>query len=412
MWWQGDVAMIDSDFSSANEDRTVFLIPAENLEKFEAAMAKLSKRSMRLTGLPIEPFIFSHEDKRLSDGHVHRVYSILLTVDAPKIGGWTFLARIDHANEAGTIIRPVPNVGVQLPERFRTAEPVCEHCNVKRMRRDTFVLHCNEANEFKQVGSTCLADFLGHDVGKEIRRAELLGYALEIGAGFGIDRMVGGDLRFVAVEDYLRHCALMIRRYGWVSRAASNASNGKMQSTSSEAWGNMFPLREMADRAIPLTDDDKALAVASLEWARGLAEKDSKNDYEHNISVIAVSEMMEPRSSGLAASIVSGYLREQGRLEHRQSLRERTANSKHIGAVGERVELNAVVISRRSFDGNYGTVYLYRFLTEHGDVVTWFASGWQENVGDGSKVHIRGTVKKHDEYEGVHQTVLTRCKLS
>jgi hypothetical protein len=102
---------------------------------------------------------------------------------------------------------------------------------------------------------------------------------------------------------------------------------------------------------------------------------------------------------------------EQGSLEHRQSLRERSANSKHIDAVGGRVDLTAKVISRRSFDGKHGTVYLYRFLTENGDVVKWFASGRQENAGSGSEVHIRGTVKKHEEYKGIQQTVLTRCTL-
>jgi hypothetical protein len=102
---------------------------------------------------------------------------------------------------------------------------------------------------------------------------------------------------------------------------------------------------------------------------------------------------------------------EQGSLEHRQSLRERTANSRHIDVVGERVDLTAEVFSRRSFTGKYGTVYRYSFVTENGDVVKWFASGRQENTGNGSKVQIRGTVKKHEEYKGMQQTILTRCKL-
>ncbi len=46
---------------------------------------------------------------------------------------------------------------------------------------------------------------------------------------------------------------------------------------------------------------------------------------------------------------------------------------------------------------------------ENGNVYVWFASG--NFVPDlGSHYHIKGTVKKHDDYKGDKQTILTRCK--
>ena len=57
----------------------------------------------------------------------------------------------------------------------------------------------------------------------------------------------------------------------------------------------------------------------------------------------------------------------------------------------------------------YGTTFLYRFVDDAGNVFVWKASG-AYNVFDG--VTIKGTVKDHSEYQGVKQTVLTRCKIA
>ncbi len=45
------------------------------------------------------------------------------------------------------------------------------------------------------------------------------------------------------------------------------------------------------------------------------------------------------------------------------------------------------------------------------NVFTWFASGYQ-NLKRGDRVSVRGTIKKHDEYQGTKQTILTRCKVT
>jgi len=44
-----------------------------------------------------------------------------------------------------------------------------------------------------------------------------------------------------------------------------------------------------------------------------------------------------------------------------------------------------------------------------GNHLTWFASGSDMEVGNTYK--LLGTIKKHDEYNGVKQTILTRCKV-
>lgn len=282
------------------EARTIFEIPAENMEKFEAQIAKLSARSVKLGMDPITPFTFSHEEKQIANStRTHRVYSVMLTAEAPRLNGWTFVARLDHANETGTIIRMVPNTGVELPVAYRHAETRCDHCGVNRYRRDTFVVRNDETGAFKQVGSTCLVDFLGHDPLKIAKRAELLSYAYECSRGF--ERFVGGDMRYISLEDFLQEAAYFCRTRGWVSRKTANETG--LVATKTRVLDTING--GLYCEATIITDEDRVLAAEALEAAQAITEP--RNDYEHNLSVIANATMIEPRSAGVAAAIVGVF---------------------------------------------------------------------------------------------------------
>ena len=285
-----------------DDARTIFEIPAENMAKFEAQIAKLSKKSVKLLGQEIKPFVFSHEEKELSDKLMHRVYSVMLTAEIPQIIGWTFVARLDHSNETGTVVRMVPNAGA-LPEQYRHAvSTTCDHCGHKRYRRDTFVIRCDETGEHKQVGSTCLQDFFGaNDPSKIAKYAELLGYAYECGRGG--EHFVGGDLRWLEVEEFCAHAAMAVASYGWVSAGAAY-QNDRLTSTRERSFETML---HSVPKITP-SPENYALAEEALAWAVSLRDqKAALSDWEHNINVVASATMMEARSAGLAASIVGVY---------------------------------------------------------------------------------------------------------
>lgn len=62
-----------------------------------------------------------------------------------------------------------------------------------------------------------------------------------------------------------------------------------------------------------------------------------------------------------------------------------------------------------SWDSQYGTTYLYKFVSANGYVFTWKTTKRLdvENVRG-----LVGTVKNRSEYNGWKQTELTRCKVS
>lgn len=83
--------------------------------------------------------------------------------------------------------------------------------------------------------------------------------------------------------------------------------------------------------------------------------------------------------------------------------------SNWVGEVGEKIEIDVTVDSVRTVNGYYGTTYLYKLIDTDGNDLTWFAT---RPALDGlTNIKIKGTVKKHDEYNGNKQTLLTRVKV-
>ena len=82
--------------------------------------------------------------------------------------------------------------------------------------------------------------------------------------------------------------------------------------------------------------------------------------------------------------------------------------STHQGNLGDRLDLRLWVTRVINLgDTQYGTKFMFLFSDEQENQYTWTTSvnkSWE--VGD--TVHVKGTVKSHDTYQGVSQTCLTR----
>ena len=81
------------------------------------------------------------------------------------------------------------------------------------------------------------------------------------------------------------------------------------------------------------------------------------------------------------------------------------------GQDGEKVSLTLTYTGSAHFDTCYGTTYVHNFENEKGNAFVWkTGNGINSNRGDA--VTISGTIKEHNEYRGIKQTVLTRCKIA
>jgi len=85
--------------------------------------------------------------------------------------------------------------------------------------------------------------------------------------------------------------------------------------------------------------------------------------------------------------------------------------SVYVGDKKDRIEFDAHVVGVYGSEGFYGHTDIVKFRDLAGNMFTWFASGYT-GLEREDRISIKGTVKQHDEYRGVKQTVLTRCKFT
>lgn len=99
-------------------------------------------------------------------------------------------------------------------------------------------------------------------------------------------------------------------------------------------------------------------------------------------------------------------------LKRAAAIRERQAvdaQSAFVGEEGDRLDLEVKVEFTKGFDGDYGVSYLNKMRDADGNIFVTFTN---KTFGDkGDVVKLRGTVKGHEERDGIRQTKLTRCKV-
>lgn len=85
--------------------------------------------------------------------------------------------------------------------------------------------------------------------------------------------------------------------------------------------------------------------------------------------------------------------------------------SEHVGQIGDKIELDVRHVRTGSYSTQFGITDVHTFEDADGNNFVWKTSAYADFEG-GAKLHIKATIKDHDEYNGVKQTILTRCKVS
>lgn len=410
------------------DEITIYEIPSQNLAGLMEKIEKISKKSKKINGKPVvltihgdvrKPRItVTPEGRRIpvidinGNPTFNLFHKVSVTCEPVKINGWTFIATIDHQS-GGNILRCVPNVNADIPVKYRTVGPLCDHCNKIRGRKDTYLLRCDADGSFKQIGKQCVRDFIGYPVENFLAMAQCTSDAVPSDS----DSDYGGSSNssYIPVKAYLAHVSACIRAYGWCSRKES-ANRDDATPTSAAALVNMFTKRSASFTPVELIEQDFLTANDALEWAKSL---NPRSDFDHNMKVLADNQTIEHRNSGIVAYFIPGMLKakeiEFERIARKTSLG--LTNSVHVGAIGDKLNIQAVLYGYNVIEGAYGATTIYKFRGDDGNVYTWFSSRGVEGLGSYAATHrqrvvLKGTVKSHGEYEGVKNTVLTHCKVN
>lgn len=392
----------------------IFKIPTHRLSIFTEKFATLQRKAARL-GCPVPestvgPVTYEKVTDTDIDGesytHYVEFYPVTVSGEAPRLNGWAFAAVVDYEAES-PVFRKTPALGdVELPERYRSMGPVCEHCRQHRARTETFIV-IHEDGRFCQVGRQCLKDFLGHHSPEHL--AILASFEADVralceGSEDGGMSLGGGSFAPDLVW-YLAWVVMAISRWGWLSRrAAGDYATATADVAAIGCRDYIKAVREgRADRTKAPTKIHEARAVEIVEWARALGSDGVRlSDYQHNLRAICQGSIATPKNHGLIASAVVSYDIEQAR--------RRQINNEHVGTVGDvlkdvRVYVDRVLAIPMSAYG--GSRILMRDLAGH--VYTWVTNAAHPTMG--KEYALSGTIKGHNEFRGVKQTVMTRAEL-
>lgn len=310
--------------------RTFFYVPKANYAKLEREVERLSKRSQKAGGWAIELTRFGTIDGK--DGKPD-CYEVFLDAPDVRLEGYSFVAALDHSQETGNIIRMLPNTGIDaLPAIYRDVAPKCDHCQVNRMRRDTFVLVNDADGTLVQLGSSCMSDFFKTDPRAIMKLAELVGYAREAAtAAENTDFLKDGkatlrDLRFIPLEEFFLHAAKSMREErehlkfgnGFVpSRGTNPTKRAAVNSWLMHTYGELRHAPE------PFVAEDYALVEAAHQWIEKLVERrDAEkpiSQFEHNLLVVGQASVIEQRATGIAAAIVGCAERGLREIEQKEN---------------------------------------------------------------------------------------------
>lgn len=411
-----------------------FVVPVCNIARLGEKIAKLAKRAVKLgcaspvmtvgasrhvnansvpgwksdVSVDIDDSGFSFPADEPEAIELIEVADVVVSGEAPRINGWTFAATVDHDGE-DNIVRGVIE---GYPSHYRTDSATCEHCKLSRKRNETFILR-SDAGDWTRVGRSCLKDFLGHsDPMNAAAYAEILAEAMEAAGRCGDESSGSGD---PATDVFLAYVSLAIRQFGWVSRRSARERGDETTATASVAIGWLYEHRVAAkqrrdSKAPRATDADRAMAGAALAWALAIGEDGSDvGDFEHNLRAAAKRGGVGQKNVGITAYIVAGYQRAMGIVVSR-------AESQYVGEIGQRfgagkgkkaiAPLTLTVTRVVALEGQWGTSYINIMRDTAGNVVTWKTG---ECLATLATYTVTGTVKAHEEYRGMRQTVLTRC---
>lgn len=379
-------------------------IPNERMGEFLRKMEKIQAQARKLSLAEWDVVIGEKEWRRLTDKYHVDGSMVSISGQAPVLGGWRFLAKIEH-NAGGNLVKRLTG-GDNSPAEWHMCAPNCDHCGVSRDRNNTFMLENIDSGAVKQVGSSCMSDFLGHQQRDPERIAAMFDHLMDVVQDFEFDpeRELGGTGRVNLGVEPVKLMAATLRI---VEEDGGYLSAEKAESLSCLSTGDRLRSAFWSAKPIAVNSD-----VGHTERAKQVVAwlKDQKVDdslWLRNIAHLADGPCITSKNAGLFAS---GYVAWNRDLQ-RQLRQERGAGD-WIGEVGAKIATAATLERRGAYENAYGIVAVLSFRDEEGNGMVWKTQSPPQGLMVGATYHVAATVKSHGEYKGDKQTEVIRVKVA
>ena len=339
------------------------------------------------------------------DGNI--VKYVMFEVDGiAKQNGWTFVATVEFT-ENGNIIRKAGNVDVEVPERYYTSAPICEHCGTRRRRKNTYII-MNEDGEFKQVGRSCLKDFTrGLDAELVASYIQMFDSLIE---GESVDASCRGTHRYIEIKELLRYAFEVVKKFGYANAYSEYPTKARVSNYYYVNTGFLNDSKGLIRKEMEevgfdaYTEENECTVTKALEW---LSAQEENTNYIHNLKTVCSLPYITDKEIGIASSLAVAYQKVVEK-EERKTIEATNSKSEYVGNIGDRITI--AIVERKvvtSWNTQYGVTMIWKIVDADGNVYTWKTS----NYIDEEATQLIGTIKAHTEFRGVKQTELTRCKI-
>lgn len=363
-----------------------YLIPTQNVATLQADIAKLAKKAAKLgCAAPVLTIGKTVSVKIGETAYGDIVYAqkveVSVTGEAPKLNGWSFIGVVESV-EGSTVLRSVP--GHQIPEQYRDADPCnCDHCKINRRRNSTFIVH-HESGEFKQVGRSCIRDFLGHANPEHV--AAYAQHLVEIDfsdydeedASYGSTQLAYGTDAVVAAA------IRAIKLFGY---RKTDCDNNTRDIVAMHLFGKNESSR------LPIEQEDRNLAVQAVEWMRKL----SGSEFSLNVAAYAKCDAVPYKAFGYIAAATMMFLKSIDDLRANAAIKQDISNEA-LGAVGDKISVRATVLTAHKFSRqtyhyyDSGVSQVLMLKTDAGHLIKMFSSNMDIKVD--SVVAVSGKIKE------------------
>lgn len=384
-----------------------YTIPMSKREEVEKLVVRYQRKAekygipMEVTfGIPHAVEVKYYYNNRIVHCDLVEAFDLSISDSIIRNGSYSVIAKLEHLDTANI----VTTFGdVEVKEAWRHVDCRCEHCGTLRDRRLTFIVRDGNGNE-KQVGRTCLKDYCGIDPNGIGLANELHNVFLDedINECREYDPDMVRSNKAYSTLEVLSLAIAVTKAQGYVKSGMPGSNKAAMfellaRKRHHEPNAYQAEAEAMAADIMTLTDEDNPW-YAVLPNVKTLLEAGYCKDSHFGYIAYAPTEYKKLMKR---------------REEQRQREAEAEAarkSSEYVGEVGKRIEVevkDATLVT--SWETDWGMTHLYKFIDTNGNVLVWFAS----SMIDDNDIHkVKGTVKAHNERDGIKQTVLTRCKVA
>ncbi len=380
-----------------------FTILEELLPKLESRVATVRKKMSKYSN---NLLYYSYSEPRFvedANSSFYRHFVVDVTIEGIyRIDDWDFVGICEYHSEIDkNIIKTTPSNQFTIPSIYYTSCK-CDHCHTHRPRKTTVLLYNNKTNKWKQVGSSCVKDYIGIDIAGYanylscIDSIEELQYEIPSPKSeeyFSIREIILQTLARVQVTGYISQnkAQELANKYeSFVSTTASDVFH--ILNKSVDYAGNLLlPKYEITDRLEKRADD-------VISFINSLNPLD--NEYLNNLKTLIQLNYVTNKNLGLVVSMVGYYLRET-------AVKQEVVDSCYVGEIGSTIEFTGTPECIYSYETEFGISHIYKFNV-NSNILIWKTG---KTLDTDTSITLRGRVKSHNEFRGTKQTEVTRCRI-